>query len=1506
MTAAKKQPSPTRPSIKPENELIPEIVKMPEKPSSGSRDSFGVNGKLLSAGHAYPLAGLTVQAVFIDPASVDGAEQNQRRPRETMIGAGDSGQGGEFRITFFETPLAQQKLRLLQNSLQGCLVLKVQALAARSEAGSERGKTSPRLYYVSEKFHSPIQNPLTLEIPLERKTILPGKWKEFASLLKRARLSALHIIAGQLLPGRAAGSLFRDWDLETRFSLLEALESAFLDPGGELQKAGFEPAFCNFTNPASLAADKKRLQKSSEHLRNVYKNSAARAASYGGIQAVDTKVDLDDLAKGSLSDAVNKYASELYDPLDLSDLAMAQGEAPESLIPYRDYLLTLFTSSPILDVAVDENGTIENRFHQDFRTTSLGLIPVNALLIPFVREILTSKTGSGFGFGISPDSLPAKAGMTNREYLDTLIGLSGLTANEFGLRYRLNLGRPESALSCPVAENIATLQGFYRDGFQDLLEPDPIYPADKSDRAPFFLQYDEWLRYLAPFYGENFYNAKHPFVIDELDATQRNALVKSASGPFVSNSKWRPAQWLLNFLEIQSKVMEGHKAYDLGQYGIARTLYKQAGLMAERFLINALSYEEKPQGSNNPVSALVERLHTLLLQKKNWSILSMQDLNRFEDSFVVQLGLDYSYTMDVWLEIKDRATYLQFRFLQQMLYQIPLCLGDCAMAMGDYEEAVRQYSNFSPLSLGHALAEDFLGYDEFPIGSPHTPHLVHDEKSDSYSYSSEVNLLFNRGSLPYTLSHNAQARKEAGYAYPDTNRDNNYGADLARLIIPAFTHPMEERFYRLRLASALLEWADVLYRTNEPGNIARARELYKGVYWVHYNKPPIFPNWPHEGMSPATPQNRNPAIRSQLLCAQRGFYQIEAGLNYYGCSEEIVPAQRYSTLKQAADHFAASAQASQKDFLVYMANIEKILEQTLRDDLVNANMLQKALLQAKIAGEQTEVARAGVVQSEQQVEAVQAAILAKEKEMADHDSFLGQFSDFCSGFKSALEGLGGAKDAANFPKETGGIAAWGATSGPMVGFVIFVYAGYTSMSSMTDEYNRLRGEWLTLRDQTLPRAKAQVMVKQREVTIANLQGLIAQTDADLARSLSASLHEFQRDRFLNREFWGKLAALMKRVMRRYLEMGASYAWMAERALAYEQDRPINLVRLNYFPAGLQGVSGADLLQMDLSELEAARLDNLKQTVPVKRVYSLVQDFPLAYGQFKKAGRCTFRTEEEPFRLAYPGVYGYRIRAVSLEVVSATPTSKPRGLLVNQGYSLISRPDGTSHDSLRFPEAAPFSDFRLRDDMAVYGLPDECLYNFEGSGLDTFWDLEFSPLGNSSGLDNVADILITFDLRANYSAALHKQQLEAQPKTADRMAMLSARRFQPQEWQALIDGKTVSLAFNLAEIGMPGLETGRKITNLIFLLPGGESAVVQAKLRWGAAHTLTAFGFVDGMAFSKAKLFAESKMEPSPLDALLGKDAMQSLDVIIDPLDNPGVDFSKINDLVLGVEYTVKY
>jgi hypothetical protein len=818
-----------------------------------------------------------------------------------------------------------------------------------------------------------------------------------------------------------------------------------------------------------------------------------------------------------------------------------------------------------------------------------------------------------------------------------------------------------------------------------------------------------------------------------------------------------------------------------------------------------------------------------------------------------------------------------------LIIVLPVLKGDTELAAGDYVAATQHYEKATRFLMARANISEPEGYYLHPYSLSSPPILVPTiEKS---SPPQPPNLYAKDGALPYTtpwpyftLGHIVSDHLPSPGWNPPL--DEALASEMAKSLTPWF-HFMESRFLRLRHGNALLEWADALYRTDEPSSIARAREIYKAVLWIHGQVPPISPDWPSKFN---VLEQRNPAVKSQIERARLGLYQIRAGLNFYGWKDDMVPSLRYRPLKDAADGFAATAKSAQQDFLLYMGKVED----AIRDSMITGNLLKKAALQEQIAVEQTKIAQFGVTLAQKQVKDVENAIEAKKQEIEDSEGFFNEFKGFVEGMAESIDGI----------KEL----ATSGSAGPVGAFGLFFYKGYTTLSDMASASNSLNGQLSVLQNVVLPLAKAQRDAKQREVTIAKLNQQIAQADGELAQSLI----RFQSARFLNAELWSHLASVMKRVMQRFLDLGARFGWLAERALAYEQDRAIRIIRLNYFPQRIQGVTGADLLQLDLAELEASRLDGTKQTVPVQRTFSMAFDFPIQFAQLRRTGSCTFMTEELPFRLAYPGTYGYRIRAVSVGVGGLASLAPARGLLTNHGASRVSRANGETHLSLRSQDAFPVSEFQLAKDMAVYGLPDEALMMFEGSGIETFWTLEFPSTANPNGLDRIADLQITFDLRAHYSPELHKKHVESAPKSTRRFLLALASTFQPKSL-ANLQGNTSSAIFNfdMAAVGLPKHESNRKVTNLVVFLVGKNPPNVKGTLSSAKPVKKVNISLENGVAVSNGPPFSggQSPPPPSPLNTFIGQDANQTFTLTIAKAQNQGIDFSSVKDLAFGIEYT---
>lgn len=1423
--------------------------------------SFPIAGVVVNAATGYPLAGVAVLAYAADPDS------------DELLGRAVTDAEGRFRIPFQESVPVIERLTLLALH-QSDFELKVEGL---------RGSTRR----ASRRFSGATRFPIVLEEKLPARQLSAQTWKTIGTRMEEARIGHLHELARQLvLP--ASQSAFADLDLETRQSALLELERGFLDPQGVLRAYGPPPTFYAMRR-GGLEAYQKAVKPASRPaaVRNAFAELAAKSSAFSDLMAVDWAVDTVSIKEAKVGPGTTKF----QDSYTVSASAtQVKTFAPTDLSRYRDYLRTILTGGVKSDTYAPNRAKLESRFHQDFVTLDTSQKPANGVLIPILKTILTAPKNGGHGFGIAAGTIQPKGARTSREYLDYLIGLSKLSAHELGLRYRLDLSRPDSALSSRVAENIFTLQRFYSDGFEGNAEPYTIVPTDLQGRAPFFLYYEEWLGQTGPFYGENFYQPVQTFSSGVEPEARKQAKAKT------------DGKWVGMLIDLEDKLAEARELLEESQAAQARDKLLEADAAAREALAFSYTMDGSEDFTPEAIAAELDKLVALPM-KSPADLQALIDFYRIVGTYELDTdNIDPYDKFKPWLD--SQRLQLWIGLIHLVAYVIPTYLGDTALMTGDYAAAIEEYRRGTHFFLARADANSQTGYPgvHLPKWDLATavadPSLLTDwqQNFDYYGGWSAGEVFYHDGGLPYTVD---LAKKRE----PDPYEWYQAVGELASPVKDKI-HPTEQQFFRLRQGNAMLEWADALYRTDNPSSIERARELYKSVLWLHGGTPPTVASW--SGVSSFQFRNgaENPALVSQRSRAHAGILQIEAGLNYYGFNDSLVPTLRYRPLKDAADRYAATAKAAQQDFLLFVGKIED----ALRESLVTTNMLKKAQLQGEIADEQAKIAAFGVTLAQQQVAQVQAAIDAKKQEIEDHDDLFSQFKEVISGMVDVIGGMPsgltgkvatGAEAGVGL-SEAGGMSAAAAGGAVLGAYAIFLYAGVTSLSNMADAQEDRHHQLDALQNTALPLAQAQVEAKQREVTIANFQRQIAEADAELAEALI----RFQATRFLNTKFWAELATLMRRVMRRYLALGAKFGWLGERALAFEQDRQLDIIRFDYFPMKLQGVTGADLLGADLAELEAARLDGLRQTLPVKRTYSLAFDFPLHFAQLKKTGSCTFMTREQPLRYAHPGAYGYRVRAVDVAVKSYSGTPPVRGLLSNLGVSKVSRSGGEMHVLLRNQDALPVSQFQLASDMTVFGLPDESLLSFEGSGVETLWRLELPPAGNDSGLGGLADVEVTLDLRAQYSSQLHEKDVATLPTSTRRFVFVSSAKYQPDALADLRgDAQSPTFELDLTSVGLPKAESSRKVKNLVVIVAAPVALTFTAAFGSDKSPDI-ALEIEGGFAVSNGEPLsdAQSSLPPEQLNAFIDTDVDQTFHLAIDK-STAGLDFAEVVDVVLGVEYT---
>lgn len=1184
---------------------------------------------------------------------------------------------------------------------------------------------------------------------------------------------------------------------------------------------------------------------------------------------------------------------------------------------YRDYLRTVFIifahqqklgfkADPKTFPDVIER-QLQRRFYQDFRTVDGTLVPLNQLLIPLVSLILTAPIGPGLGFGIATTMLPAQSTRTNRQQLDSLLGLAPVNIQEFANRYRLPLVESDSAISTPVKLNIYTLSRILSDTAQGPVEPlenlavpqlpgeegKPILWMDVVGSAPFFLRYDEWLARQQPFFAENLFalrtqvislgpagvwltDKRRTFLERHRDVPLTTSINDYAGTSFSSIGEVnRSASFLLAYAAADAKLVELVQAIDKGQFPAAARLAGEA-----LKLLNDATPKPDPDEDWEPDMDVLGRKTPLsLARRRNLKVSNISELTGVRATFIgfeqfFELARPELFFIDNWQfrMARDQATRLR---TYQLDFLMPMLRATIHSGLGELADAVETLAHVTGFYIG-------VGMLGTPAGMAHVPNqflnsLVNPKRLVSGFLTTDDTL----GDRPYTARLVYDDQRGLDEPFSLTPQMDGGGNDILKPIPPEL-HELEVQYARIVQVDAILAWAEALYRTDDAANLERARELYKAVVFLHGEDPGTSAYLPvvHVTFSWSS-LLVNPRVRNQIARARLALHQLEAGLNFYGYNDDAVPTLSYDTLVNAAQRWATGGKSAQIDYLAYVSRVEQLD----LDLLVAKAQERKAQATVSIAVELVKNAKAGVVVAQKVVADVEKLVAAKQAEIDDATSIFSQFTAYFKGMKSSVSSMvdtgksasegwtslsnSGVGGALGFGQQNTGGAAVGSSEsvglgsamgglGALGGFAAFAVFSTTTLLGMADAANKRDGEMHALKSETLPAAQAGVRVQERNVTIANLQAEIATTDLAYARDLI----NYENERFLNRDFWDALAGVARRSMHRYLDLAGQAGWFAERALAYRLATPIRVIRIGYFDTRMRDVGGVDRLALDLAELEALRLGAARVTVPVTVTYSLARDLPLAFGQLKAAGTCTFALSDDDLIAAHPGTFAHRIRAVDV-IVDAPGTAVPvRGILTNGGFSLLRREQKAPPvPLLRFADAYPISEFRLRSDMALHGMPGEHLLPFEGAGFTTTWTIELPKAANAIGLNRVTDVRIVFDIQAAYEAL--SALVPATPQPASRAVFVSALALDTTGLRSLrkaADPKS-KIQFQLDRLALP---VDAVITNLAVVLPGVEGGKFNATLQFGAAAT-SSFQIVDGLAMSNTGVLGDG--DPANIQAL---------------------------------------
>jgi hypothetical protein len=387
--------------------------------AEGTPAPFVIAGSLLNQSNGYPIAGTYVRAYFVDQFAGAGNDGGSgQRIAETPFGEGRSDADGRFEIDFHATALALQQLSVVRQFAPATFVLKVE-----EPAGSPY-LVSPALSGI----HGGVS--VTLAIPLLLQGVAPDAWAELGRRVRLSQLARLGDVARELVRSLPEDSIFGDWDLAWRHSVLAELERAFLDPTGLLAQLSPLPALSELRNAGGLDRYAEALTQylDEPQVKDAFARTRAKVEAFADLMDVDWIMQpawFESGAPGAALDEFHPLFDMHFTSGDQGPLADVAAARPHDiqldvfgndvdLVNYRDYLRGIWTTLARNVFGVDAEpglgasqalNRLEVRFQQDFRTTRTDPQPANDALIPIVTRILTAPADTPYGLGLAAASL---------------------------------------------------------------------------------------------------------------------------------------------------------------------------------------------------------------------------------------------------------------------------------------------------------------------------------------------------------------------------------------------------------------------------------------------------------------------------------------------------------------------------------------------------------------------------------------------------------------------------------------------------------------------------------------------------------------------------------------------------------------------------------------------------------------------------------------------------------------------------------------------------------------------------------------------------------------------------------------------------------------------------------------------------------------------------------------------------------------------------------------------
>ena len=733
------------------------------------------------------------------------------------------------------------------------------------------------------------------------------------------------------------------------------------------------------------------------------------------------------------------------------------------------------------------------------------------------------------------------------------------------------------------------------------------------------------------------------------------------------------------------------------------------------------------------------------------------------------------------------------------------------------------------------------------------------------------------------------------------NLEDAAASYASTLVYPFINKAFEIPKLWTKLATVYLEMGDRDYKTagDDPTAFGIARTSYEKIVHADGTLPPspLYADARFASIKArvtafvqanyAAAHPDNPEVLSKVQEAHVKLMQLGAGLDYYGHKPDFLPPFGWEYLQSTAKYFAQQASQMEQRYIQYTASGEQETLQRMQLDQ-----------QAEVAAQTVVLEQRGMNDAQRSVDVANATLNAS---VVQRDNAQQAQADFANN-RNALADLAeleawanaqsvGANDEVKLKVDN---HAYYSTDSKRRSWVIQELERARTRISQDLEAARLQRDanaanaYIGQAQAQVAEAQARVAIAQQRIALAQLQ----QRDAEENR-------HYLDTKELNARLWFDLARNARRISQRYTEMATGIARLAERAYNAETARNLHIIKNDYTHSATDNLMGADFLALDLDFFTYDYITSTKtKKLPVKRVISLADLYPVSFGALRASGRCTFGTELAMFDRQTPGMYLCKVRNIELVFVGVTRTGLA-GTLRNVGASRFRLPDGTVATRYYPADVMALSAYDVRGDALAYRVNPNDLQLFENHGIDTLWQIDLPLAANDFDLASILDVQLVLYYDGFFDPFLETKIAAALPKNGTATRTVSMRLTFPDELFFLKGRGEGQLPIDDSLFPRTQKNIVRKTTSL---RATGDPAV---------AHGLTLH--VASAALGKTFVVkTDAKTGAVDLPALNGKPAFDTLTITIKPEDNPTLvqaqklTLDGLSDVQTYVEYTFDY